>query len=479
VIARGVPELLSPAILKANSRLTVHRPSSLTSPTATGRLKRKPGVVAGVRRQWLLITLAAVTRFASGVLMGTAMAVFVSRGGSPLAVSLVATAFFGGMMLFSPVWGAIADVTGRRRAVMVGTGAVATLFALPLAVVHRFDLVLGSLVLGEIPLSIGFRFLYAIFAAGFSPVCLAIVSYHGGAEGRGRSMGVFNSARSGGYTGGNLVVGVLIGLLAPPSLYLVVAAVSAVSTLAAALIADPTPDPDREPTAHELADEVTRRLFPAAGEREHLRSHGLGWLYVALAIRNMTVLGVMALMAPYLVDQVGVPAAIMGAILAINHGAQVPSMYALGIVADRAGRKPLIVVGMAGSGLFALLAAAATLPAAPLFGVPAWGVRATVATLAMATLGVSYSGMTTGAVAFIGDVAPRGREAELLGLRSTAKGTGGVFGPIAVGALATAVGYESAFVAASVLAFSAALLSLFALVESRPDVAGRPAVTDD
>lgn len=427
------------------------------------------------RGQWGLIATAAVTRFGAGILMGTAMAVFIGRDGSPLAVSLVATAFFAGMMLFSPVWGAIADITGRRRAVMVGTGALATLFALPLAGVASLAFRIGPIVVGEASLSISFRFLYAVFAAGFAPVCLAIASHHGGATGRGRSMGIFNSARSGGFTAGNLVVGILLGLLAPPGLYLFVVGISAVSTLAAVFIRDPTPTPNRSPTIREVTAEVKSRLLPAADEREHLRRNGLRWLYVALAVRNVTVLGVTALLAPYLVQEVGVAEAVMGVILASNHGTQVAVMYVLGIVADRAGRKPLIVCGMAGSGLFALLAAAATLPSAPILGVGAGTLRACVAGLAMITLGTSFSSMTTGAVAFIGDVAPDGREAELLGLRSTAKGLGGVFGPLAVGGIATVAGHETAFVVASTLAFAAAGLSLFAITESQPIRAATPA----
>jgi MFS family permease len=430
------------------------------------------------RAQWGLLAVAAVSRFGGGVLMGTAMAVYVGREGSPLAVSAVATAYFAGLMLLSPVWGALADVTGRRRAVMVGTGALATLAALPLAVADG------------VWLPVGLRGLYAVFAAGFAPVALTIASERGGDDGRGRSLGTFNSARSGGFAGGQFVAGILLGAVARPDLYLVVVALSAVSTLAAAVLIDPTDDGPADgpgvatdggsPSRGALFREVRRRLLPAAGERGHFRTKGLRWLYVALAIRNVTVLGVMALMAPYLVDVVGVAEPVMGALLAINHGTQVGAMYLLGVAADRVGRKPLIVVGMAGSGAFAIIAAAATLPAANagLLGVagPAWlgtGLgRVAIAGGGLLVLGVSFSAMTTGAVAFIGDVAPAGRESELMGLRSTAKGLGGVVGPTLVGAAATLAGYQAAFAVASTLAFAAAGLAGLALVESRPAGAG-------
>lgn len=451
---------------------------------AQDRRSSPTDVFRSVRTQWLLLATAAVSRFGGGVLMGTAMAVYVGREGSPLAVSAVATAYFAGLMLASPVWGAVADVTGRRRAVMVVTGTLATLAAAPLAVADG------------VWAPVGLRGLYAVFAAGFAPVALTIASERGGESGRGRSLGTFNSARSGGFAGGQFVAGLLLGAVARPELYLVVAGLSAASTVAAALLVDPTNDGGDDgpgtpvaadggtsgepPTRAELLQEVRDRLFPAAGDRGHFRVKGLRWLYVALAVRNVTVLGVMALMAPYLVDIVGVAEAVMGALLAVNHGTQVAAMYLLGVAADRVGRKPLIVVGMAGSGAFAVFAAAATLPAAGagVLGVagPAWlgtGLaRVAVAAGALFLLGVSFSAMTTGAVAFIGDVAPAGRESELMGLRSTAKGLGGIVGPTLVGGAATLAGYPAAFALASTLAFVAAGLAGLALVESRPTGGG-------
>ncbi|PSP55492.1 MFS transporter [Halobacteriales archaeon QS_1_67_19] len=414
--------------------------------------------------------------------MGTALAVYVGERGSPFAVSMVLTAYFLGLMVFSPVWGAIADVTGRRRTVLVATGATATLAVLPL------------LAADGVVAPIGARGLYAVFAAGFAPVMLTIVSAHGGESGRGRSLGFFNSTRAVGFAGGQLTVGALLGLLAPEQLYLVIAAVSLVSTLAVAFVSDPTPEPaDGEPSREDggpsLADlraEIKDRLFPAAGERDHLTTNGLGWLYVALALRNMTVLGVMSLMPPYLTGQVGVSEFVMGALLAINPAGQVVFMLVFGRLADAVGRKPLIIAGMAGSGLFAVIAGVATAPDAHL-------ARLLVAGTAFVVIAAAFSAMTTGALAFIGDVAdeirtatarrqddaaPAERESELMGLRSTAKGVGGVLGPPAFGAVATVASYETAFLGGSVLAFCAAGLAGVRLVESRTS-ATRAVAADD
>lgn len=410
-----------------------------------------------VAREWSLIGVAAAARFASGILMGTALAVYIGERGSPFAVGMVTTAYWAGLMVLSPVWGAVADVTGRRRAILGLTGIAATLAVLPLVVVDG------------IWAPVGLRGLYAVFAAGFAPVILAIVSERAGATGRGRSVGLFNSARAVGFAGGQLTAGVLLGVLVPDHLFLVIAALSLLSTVVVVFVSDPTPTRGDPPTAAELARAVKRRLLPAAGEREHLHANGLAWLYVALAIRNMTVLGTIALAPPYLVHVVGVSEAVMGALLASNHGIQVVAMVLLGVVADRAGRKPLIVAGMVGSGGFALLVAAATLPDPG----PA---RVVVAGVAFVLLGASFSAMATGAVSFIGDVAPDGRTSELMGLRWTAKSVGGVAGPPLLGVAATLTSYETAFAVGSLLAFVAATTAALALVESRPGASEQAAV---
>ncbi|MFW5949359.1 MAG: MFS transporter [Halolamina sp.] len=402
------------------------------------------------------------------ILMETVMALYVEdAGGSEFVVSMVLTAYFLGMMIFSPIWGAIADVTGRRRLVMIVSGVLATVAVIPLAVVGKAGptIALPFLTIDGVWVPVGLRALYAAFAVGFIPVMLTIVSARGGAEGRGRSIGFFNSARGVGSMGGQLGAGLLLGLLLPSGLYLVIVGLSLVSVVAAALVYDPTPTPDGEFSASEIASEVRHRLLPAVGDRGHLRTNGLQWLYVALALRNMTVLGTTSLMAIYITGPLGVSELVMGAILAINPGGQVVFMYLFGRVADSAGRKPLIVAGMAGSGLFAVVAALSSIPGTPL-------VRVVVIAAAFVTIAAAFSAMTTGALAFIGDVAPPERESELMGLRSTAKGVGGVLGPPIIGGLATVTSIQLAVGVASLLSFAAALLSAVALTESRPADAG-------
>jgi MFS family permease len=397
-------------------------------------------------RQRAAIAVATATNFGAGELMGTAMAVVVGRRGTPLAVGLVLTAYFFGKMVFSPVWGAVADVTGRRHGVLLGTSTLAFLSVLPLAVVDG------------VWLPIGFRGLYAVFAAGFLPLMLTIVSARGGVGGRGRSVGFFNSTAAVGTTVAQVAAGALLGLLVPGDLFLVIAGVVLVTVAAVGFVDDPTAPEEPEPSTDDVLPEIRRRLLPLAGDREHLRINGLPWLYVGVALRGATVLGVLSLMPIYLVESIGVSEFAMGVLLAINPAGQTVLMYSFGVTADRFGRKSLIASGMAGSGAFAVAAAA---PAT--FG----GERLRIAIVAGAflVLAFTFSAMQTGAIAFVGDVAPGDRESELMGLLSTAKGLGGIVGPVLLGAVATVTSYAVAFVAGSLLAVAGAVLVAFGLVE--------------
>ncbi|MFC6942236.1 MFS transporter [Salinirubellus sp. GCM10025818] len=405
------------------------------------------------------LATAAATNKAAVILMATAMAIYVGRRGSPLAVGLVYTVFWFGSMVFSPVWGAVADITGRRRAVLFGTAVLATVTALPLVVVRS---VWGML---------AFRGAFAVFAVGFLPVILAIVSERGGSTSRGQELGFFNTARALGLTAGQLFAGVLLGLLAPPELFLVVVVVSATVAVAALLVDDPTSTPATTPTFRELSAEVRGRLIPTAGERS-LSTHGLRWLYLGVLLRNTTVLGIGSLLPVYLVSRLGASEFLMGVLLAVNPAAQMAFMYLLGLAADRVGRKPLIVGGLAGSGLHGLVMAGAVLPGSMV-------ARASVAALSFLLLAASWSALFTGSVAFIGDVAAPERRSELMGLRETARGVGGVVGPTLFGLLATFAGYPLTFAGGSLLALLAAGVAAAGVAESHHTGAAVPILGDD
>lgn len=401
------------------------------------------------QRRGATIGVAGATRKAIGMLVATGMAVYIGREASPIAVATVLAAYSFGVMLFAPVWGAIADITRRRRAVLIGTGVLSTLSLLVLSIVQG------------VWVSIALVALYATFASGFLPILLTIVSEHGGATNRGRAIGSFNSAKSLGATAGRLLAGIMLSLLAAASFFLVLTVGSLVATIAVALVHDPSADDRALPSWRALLTEVRRRLVPVGDGRAVLTVNGLHWLYLAHGLRNMTISGLLSLMPVYLIVVVGASETEMGLLIGFGSALQILFMYGFGRVVDARGRKTLVVYGMTGSAVFALITAAATLPDGLL-------AREVVVGAGFVVRAIAVSAIFAGSYAFIGDVAPHERGSELMGMLSTVKGVGGVIGPLLIGAIATVASYEVAFAGASLFAVIAAVFVAQGVVESYP-----------
>jgi MFS family permease len=457
-------------------------------------------------RQRLTIASAVATRAATGGMLTTALAVFVGRQGSAFAVSLLSTAFFFNTMVFTPLWGALGDLTGRRQSLTLALSALAT------ASIPAFLLV--DSVWGLI----GVRGLYSFFAVGFAPLMLAIVGDVEGRAHRGRAAGFFTGSFAAGDVGAQLLVGALLGALAPSELFAVVAAVSLAGTLLLARVddsaarpegsdaadsGDTVPQADEAPTDDSREDEAPtdgprkdeagareprrgdphadgglslsavwadarRRLVPPPAERRVLRESGLTWLFVGLAVRHMSVKGIGSLVPIYLLTRVGTSEFTMGALLTVGSATQIAFTNRFGRAADGTvgNRKELVVGGALVSGLYGLLLASATLPASHVL-------RLAVAAAGFVTVAAGFSALEVGTITIIGGAVPPSRESAFLGLRATAAGVGGVIGPMLVGALAVTAGYRTAFSAAASLAFLAA-----GLLASRLRIPERPGSTE-
>lgn len=399
-------------------------------------------------KQQIVIALTGGGRFAASMLLGIAMAVIIGRQGSPFEVGMALAAFFLGIGIFAPIWGAVSDYTGKRREVLIASSLLSTISILPLVIYQ------------SIWISILIRFVYGSSVAGFLPALLTIVGERGESKGRGKRIGFLNSSRMAGGAGGRICAGFLLGILIPPNLYLVIFGVSLAASLPAFLVEDPTPARGYTLSFTELKDEIRRRVFPPEDERSHLDTHGLKWLYVSLGLRHTTVKGVGSLLPVFITSALGASELAMGVLMALNPAFQTIFMLISGHFADSIGRKPLIVLGMGGSGIYGLVAAASTLPETLLF-------REVVVGLALIVVALSFSALSTGAMTFIGDVSPIERESELQGLRSTVISVGGVVGPILVGSMAALTNFETSYILISILAFVAMFIANWKLVESK------------
>lgn len=372
----------------------------------------------------------ATVAFTNGIpptLSFTVLAILVERaGGSSVAVSMVVTVHFVGILFFAPVWGAVADITGRRRGVIVGTTALATVALVLIGIT--------SSVVGYI----GLRGLYAVFFAGFAPLMFTIVSEHGGVDGRGRLLGEFNSARSVGFALGQFLAGVFIARFTSFEIFLVLGVTSFITLLGTVYVDDPSPIERTTPTLSDLFARVRTRLVPISGKRGEFWDSGLFSLYLGTVLQSIAFFGLLSLLPVYLVSEVGVAEVLVGVFLAINPGGRVLFMYVFGHFSDTRTHKPMILIGLLGTGVFTVTMAVASVPGAPLY-------RQGLATLALIAIAIALSAFTIGSLAFISAVAPLKRESELMGLRDTARAVGGIVGPVLLGSVVTLLGFERGF----------------------------------
>jgi len=380
----------------------------------------------------------------------TSLAVLVGRQGTAFQVSLVTMSHFLALLLFAPVWGAIADVTGKHRSILLGTGVAGS------ACLFVLGLTEGSWA------RIFLRGLYAVFFAAFPPLMLTIVSEHGGLDGRGRALGNFNGWRSVGLAAGQFFAGISLAVLVYYQIYFALGVVNLAAVAVTLFVSNPVPERDVKPRLATVWREISTRLYPASDARAHLVSNGLHWMYVAVLFQSITFFGLLSLLPVYITENVGISEALMGVFLAVNPLSRTVLMVVFGTAVDRFGRKPVLSLGMLGTGVFAVVTAVATAP-------PTLFVRKLVMAVAFLVIAVSFSAAVIGSQTFIGDVADVGRESELMGLRTSALGLGGVVGPLLVGGLVTLSNYELAFGLMSTFAFAGTVLIVEGVVETGPD----------
>ncbi len=377
-----------------------------------------------------------------GMMMSTVLAVDMDRqGASRVLVGAMFASSALAFLIFPPLWGAVSDILGKPRRIM----ALALLLA---------TLMIPFFIMVTDPRgSVALRFLFVVFASGFVPPVLAQTSAIGGSAQRGYALGFLNSAMGLGRGTGQICAGLFLGLLAREWTFAIMGVIGILAFCLLALF-KPAPAPVRTLSLREQAAEVWRRLVPRVGGMDHLKRYGLIWVFVAFSLRDITILGSWAMMPIYAIREVGLTEWEMGLLLSLNPLCQVFFQPFFGRLADSVGRKRLIVWGMLGSAGVPILFSFASHP---------W-----VIVMGMVLVALVFSSLYSGTTAFIGDAAPEGRVAELMGLHVTFRGIGGAIGPILVGYLASpgVWGFQRAFLSISILAFIGSLLVVFFVEET-------------
>ena len=177
---------------------------------------------------------------------------------------------------------------------------------------------------------------------------------------------------------------------------------------------------------------------------------GLPVVYLTVFV-DLVGFGIILPALPYYAEAFGATGVWIGAILAAYSAAQLVGASLLGRLSDRVGRRPILLLSLAGS--------AASLVLCGLAG-SLW-----LLLVARALAGL-FGGSIAAAQAVIADVTAPGERAKYMGLLGASVGLGFVFGP-AIGAGLSRFGFGAAAFAAAGLAALNLVFALFRLPETR------------
>ena len=187
----------------------------------------------------------------------------------------------------------------------------------------------------------------------------------------------------------------------------------------------------------------------------------LGLVFLTVVI-DLVGFGIVLPLIPFYASELGAGPTAVGAIIASYSAMQFLLAPAWGRLSDRVGRRPVLLVGLAGSGASYVL----------------FGLAETVAVLLLSRVVAGAMGANVAvAQAYVADTTSGGQRARGMGLIGAAFGLGFVAGP-AMGGILSQWGYGVPGFAAAGLSLAAAAVAFFALPESLPEAARTAGVGD-
>jgi DHA1 family tetracycline resistance protein-like MFS transporter len=177
---------------------------------------------------------------------------------------------------------------------------------------------------------------------------------------------------------------------------------------------------------------------------------GLPVVYLTVFL-DLVGFGIILPQLPYYAEAFGATGIWVGAILTAYSAAQLAGASLLGRLSDRIGRRPVLLMSLAGSAASLLLCGLA---------------RSLWLLLAARALAGIFGGSIAAAQAYIADVTAPGERARYMGLLGASIGLGFVFGP-ALGSGLARYGFGAAAFAAASLAAANLVFALFRLPETR------------
>jgi MFS family permease len=363
------------------------------------------------RRVMVVTGVVFVIMLGFGIVLPTLPLFAQSLGVDDAGAGLLVSSFAFTRLAFDLFAGPLVDRFGERLSATAGILVVAvSSFATGLA--PTFALAVAGRAFGGGGSAVLFAALYSYL--------LKVVPQ----ERMARTLGVFYGAFNVGVFAGGPIGGFIahaISLRAPLFVYGGVLVVSAVLYLRL------VPDPPARATGR-------------ARESDALRARVVGLLrqraFVTTIVLNMALLWVIAGVYDTLVplfahDGLGMSEVAIGGAIGIALATEFVSLYPAGKIADRAGRKPLL--------LFALTALAVLIPAA------GWSGSPVVLVAFLGLLGFASGSAIVPPAAMLSDVVGTDGSGTAVGIFRFAGDLGFVLGPLVSGAASQAFGYKTAF----------------------------------
>jgi MFS transporter, DHA1 family, multidrug resistance protein len=378
------------------------------------------------RTLWLMVTVQALMSFAFSV-SGPFLPLFIIQlGVKPIAAvsvwaGVVASVNFLTAAIFSPMWGGLADRTGRKAMVVRSCVAVAL-----------FTAVVG--LVGNVWQLFAARALMGVFS-GFSAAAIAMVATQVPEESLGFSLGWMATGQLAGALAGPLFGGFLADSLHD---YRQIFFATAFFALAAALVcvlfvrehAPPTGERTERPsffaTIHEIATHP--QLAP---------------MFVVVLLAQVVAFGVQPVVPLFVRTLTGnVPwlATAAGLAFAVTGLADLIASPFLGKRSDRLGYRRVLLVSLIGVAAFTIPQAFA--PTVAAFIALRFGV------------GLFLGGVLPTANALIGRLFPLERRGTVFGITSSATFLGMFAGPLLGGTVAARFGFGAAFVTIGTMALA-------------------------
>jgi len=335
-----------------------------------------------------------------------------SLGATPELIGIIVAASTVTGVLFKLPAGALSDLIGRRRVMLLG----AVFFALP-PFIYPFVIDAGAL--------LALRFVHGFATAIFAPVASAYVAGLGEAK-RGARLGWFSSANDLGATAGPLIGGLILYATASFMASYLLVGVLGVLALGMALLL-----PETETTT----TPAERSLAARTGEfwdglRNVITTPAV---LTAAAVEATMYLGFGAFLGflPLYARSAGLNDGAIAVVLALQLTVALLAKPFSGNMSDRLGRKPVIVFG--------LLASAAALPL--IFRMTSFAGLVAVVPL----LGLGVAAVTPATNALIADLVAARRLGTGMGVFGTIWDVGEAAGPILAGIFIGQIGYQPAF----------------------------------